>query len=230
MSITKRVLRKLFRKANSLLKMQYVYHHDWANLSYYQKENTELLKKGNISNKIVFMGDSITEFWKEIHPVFFNNENFINRGISGQTTPQMLLRFQQDVIQLKPKIVVILAGINDIAGNAGPSSLEMIMDNIKSMSEIARANGIKVILCSVLPANRFSWQPDKKPTIKVAQLNKEIKAYAKDNHHEYADYYANMVDSEEGLMPKYGDDGVHPNIQGYTVMEPIIKEALSKIL
>ena len=125
---------------------------DWANLAKYEKENTLLTPKKSGEKRIILMGDSITEFWLKIHPDFFKGKPYIDRGISGQTTPQMLVRFRQDVINLYPKVVVILAGTNDIAGNTGPSTLEMIEDNIHSMTELAQSNGIQVVLCSVLPA------------------------------------------------------------------------------
>ncbi len=201
---------------------------DWANLNRFKEENMELKKSDSNENRIVFMGNSITEMWKELSPSnFFDNKSYINRGISGQTTPQMLLRFRQDVVDLQPNIVVILAGINDIAENTGPTSLKNIMDNIKSMTEIAQANNIKVVLCSVLPANDFSWNPDIKPTELVIDLNKLIMKYALENSLPYVDYYTPMVDDKKGLKKELGVDSVHPNSKGYAVMEEILKENLS---
>lgn len=197
---------------------------DWANLKKYATENFSVNKN---SKNIVLMGDSITEFWKVTDNDFFEKNNLIDRGISGQTTSQMLLRFRQDVINLKPKTVVILAGINDIAENTGPISIENIFDNIKSMIELAQANKIKVILCSVLPANSFYWNTNIKPADKVIQLNKLLASYAKNNAIDYVDYYSEMVDSELGLQKKYGEDGVHPNITGYKVMEKLLLEKLN---
>ena len=202
---------------------------DWPNLKRYQEENSELSPENN-GQRVVFMGNSITEGWKRIHPEYFANNPYICRGISGQTTPQMLIRFRQDVVALNPATVVILAGINDIAGNTGPSTLEMIMDNLKSMTEIAKANDIKVVLCSVLPANRFAWSPGKKPADDVIRLNEMIKAYAKSQKIPYVDYYSAMVDEAKGLKAELGDDGVHPNLEGYKIMEPILEKTLAKVL
>jgi len=193
---------------------------DWANLNQFKKENAKL--------------NSITIGWLNARPEFFKNKPYINRGISGQTTPQMLLRFRQDVIALQPKVVVILAGINDIAGNTGPSTLEMIADNIKSMAELADAHNIKVVLSSVLPAHKIHWKPEIKSANKVIQLNTLIKAYAQEKNHIYLDYFSAMVDNQNGLPKKYATDGIHPTKEGYMVMEPLVKiaieEALSKFI
>ncbi|MBY0486421.1 MAG: acylhydrolase [Flavobacteriaceae bacterium] len=194
-------------------------NHDWANLNKYALENKNLTP---VSKSVVFMGDSITEFWKVNDGTFFSENAFLDRGISGQTTPQMLLRFRQDVIDLKPSIVVVLAGINDIAENTGPISIEQIMGNIISMTELAKANKIKVVLCSVLPANKFYWNQKMQPADKVIALNEMIKAYATKNKISYVDYYSAMVDDTKGLQVKYGEDGVHPNLDGYKVMKKII--------
>lgn len=203
---------------------------DWANLNKYQNENTTLPPLTSGQKRIVFMGDSITEFWSVTNPEFFAGKPYTNRGISGQTTPQMLIRFRPDVIALKPNIVVILAGINDIAGNTGPSTLEMITDNISSMAELAKANQIKVILCSVLPAYDFPWRTGSFPAEKVVTLNKMIKKYAEANGILYLDYYSAMVDERKGLKTAYADDGVHPNKVGYEVMEPLVEKAIQSIL
>jgi len=203
---------------------------DWANLKEFQIANAVLEAPAANENRVVFMGNSITIGWLNKRPEFFEGKPYINRGISGQTTPQMLIRFQQDVIDLKPKVVVILAGTNDIAGNTGPSTLDMIMDNIKSMAEIARANGIKVVLSSTLPAHKYSWKPDVSPALKIKELNKMIKAYAKEADHIYLDYYSAMVDDRNGLPKKYADDGVHPTIEGFKIMEPMAEEAISEAL
>jgi len=197
---------------------------DWPNLKRFQKDNVPL-KLIIDTNRVVFMGNSITEFWR---PEFFNeNKTFVNRGISGQTTPQMLLRFRQDVVDLKPSTVVILAGINDIAHNTGPTTIKMITDNISSMAEQARASNINVILCSVLPANNFPWKKEIKPAPIVIELNSLIKKYAEKHNLVYVDYYSAMVDDKKGLRTDLGDDGVHPNSKGYAIMESIITKAIS---
>ena len=176
------------------------------------------------------MGDSITEFWSALCPEFFAGKQYINRGISGQTTPQMLIRFRADVIALKPTIVVLLAGANDIAGNTGPSTLEMITDNIFSMAELAKAHQIKVVLCSVLPAYDFHWKPSSFPAEKIVKLNKMIQQYADANEILYLDYYSAMVDGRKGLKTVYADDGVHPNKAGYEVMNPLAEKAIEKVV
>ncbi len=200
---------------------------DWPNLQKYATEN-ESLGTAVAKNRIVWMGDSITEFWIATDGDFFKNKPYINRGISGQTTSQMLLRFRQDVINLKPEMVVILAGINDIAENTGPISLENILGNITSMAELAKANNIKVVLSSVLPANKFPWRPDLQPADKVIQLNTMLQKYCKDNNLAYIDYYSKMADSEKGLDVKFTNDGVHPTLSGYKIMEPLAEEAIAK--
>ena len=176
------------------------------------------------------MGDSITEFWSALCPEFFAGKPYINRGISGQTTPQMLIRFRADVIALKPTIVVLLAGANDIAGNTGPSTLEMILDNIISMAELAKANQIEMILCSLLPAYDFPWKTGSFPAEKIVTFNAMLKNYADANEILYLDYYSAMVDERKGLKTAYADDGVHPNKTGYEVMGPIVEEALVNVL
>jgi lysophospholipase L1-like esterase len=165
-----------------------------------------------------------------MHPEFFAGKPYIDRGISGQTTPQMLIRFRPDVIDLKPSAVVLLAGINDIAGNTGPSTLEMIESNIAGMAEMAKANGIKVILCSVLPAYDFPWRPGMEPAEKVVELNAWIKSYAATHDCMYVDYFSSMADERKGLKAEYTYDGVHPNKAGYQVMEPLVEEAITKAL
>lgn len=205
------------------------YAQDWPNLQRFQKENTELQPTNPNEHRIVFMGNSITEGWLALHPEYFANKPYVNRGISGQTTPQMLLRFRQDVINLNPAAVVILAGINDIAGNTGPSSIEMITDNIFSMVELAKANNIKVLLCSVLPANYFPWKPEILPAEKVVALNTLLKAYSESHDVTYVDYYTAMVNEAQGLIEAYGYDAVHPKAEGYAVMEPILEAAISAI-
>ena len=203
---------------------------DWPYLKKYQKENEALVALTPEEKRIVFMGDSITEFWSNHCPEFFVGKPYINRGISGQTTPQMLIRFRADVIALKPTIVVILAGANDNAGNTGPSTLEMITNNIFSMIELAKANQIEIILCSVLPAYDFPWKTGSFPAEKITTLNELIKKYADDNNILYLDYYSAMVDEQKGLKAIYTNDGVHPNKSGYQAMGPLVEKAISKVL
>jgi lysophospholipase L1-like esterase len=196
---------------------------DWAYLEKYALENQQLLKQLNDGNRIVFIGDSITEFWERYDSIFFSQNNYINRGISSQTTSQILERFKKDVIDLQPKSVIILAGINDIAENNGPISIEEIMNNIVSMVEKSLKNNIEVLLCSVLPANNFYWNPKIQPIEKIIQLNQMIKAYSLVKQIKYVDYYTQMVDENLGLDKKYTDDGVHPNLEGYLKMKSIFE-------
>lgn len=198
---------------------------DWANLEKYREANKAVLQQKD-PERIVFMGNSITEFWSSTDTSFFANKHYVNRGISGQTTPQMLIRFRPDVINLNPAKVVILAGINDIAGNTGPATIEEIAGNIFSMAEMAVANGIKPVICSVLPAADFYWNPGMEPAPKVIALNKLLKAYCEREKIQYVDYYSAMVDDKGGLKAAYGDDGVHPNLAGYKVMGDILVRTL----
>ena len=202
---------------------------DWAHLKKYEQNNSEL-KKINEPDRVVFMGNSITEGWSFLDKDFFKNNPFVNRGIGGQTTPQMLIRFKPDVVNLNPKAVVILAGINDIAGNTGPITIENIAENIISMAEIAKANEIKVFICSTLPAIDFPWSPGMDPGPKVVKLNSILKNYCDSNNIPYVDYFSAMSDEKGGLkVPEYttADDLVHPNLAGYKVMEKIILKALN---
>ena len=202
---------------------------DWANLQRFKEENSNLSNPDPLENRVVFMGNSITEGWAKWRPEFFEGKPYVNRGISGQTTPQMLLRFRQDVINLKPSAVVILAGINDIAGNTGPSTIEMILDNLISMAELAVVNDIKVIFCSVLPAKDFPWRPGLEPAEKVVQLNALLRDYTLERGLVYVDYFSVMVDDSNGLKENLGYDGVHPNALGYSVMEPLVEEGIKKV-
>lgn len=215
----------------SVVKIELIPNDDWANLSRYRKANKELREPTKKENRVVFMGNSITQNWTRDHGVFFEkNPSYINRGISGQTTPQMLLRFRPDVIELNPKVVIISAGTNDIAGNRGPITIKRIAGNIFSMAELAKAHNIKVILASVLPAISYSWSPSIEPAEKIIKLNKLIKAYAEENDIEYLDYYTPMVNDNKGLKKELGRDTVHPNAKGYEVMEPLVKKAISRAL
>jgi lysophospholipase L1-like esterase len=198
---------------------------DWPQLSYYQEAN-KLLKTSEKPIEAVFFGDSITEGWPQFNLSFFDSNNFVGRGIGGQTTPQLLLRFRQDVLGLRPKKVILLAGINDIAENTGPISLEAIMDNIKGMAEMAKSNKVEMVLCAVLPANSFPWRPSIIPTHKVIKLNQMIKAYAQENNLIYVDYYTPMVDDKQGLISTLGYDTVHPNKAGYALMEEVLLKTL----
>ncbi len=208
----------------------YCFSQDWAQLQHFASKNQELMMNKVPNNRVVLMGNSITEGWSNARPKFFEGKPYVNRGIGGQTTPQMLVRFKQDVVSLQPTVVVILAGTNDIAGNTGPSTIKMIFDNITSMAEIARANDIKVILCSVLPVYDYPWKPGLKPAEKIVRLNSMIRQYAMENNMEYVDYFTAMADGRNGLQKSLGYDGVHPNEAGYKVMEPLLTEAIEKVL
>jgi lysophospholipase L1-like esterase len=203
---------------------------DWPNLARYKNENEKIGLPATNENRVVFMGNSITEAWGQISPEFFSGKPYVNRGISGQTTPQMLIRFRPDVIALKPKVVVILGGTNDIAGNTGPSSLEMIEDNIASMAVLAKAANIKVVLSSVLPVYDYPWAPGQKPAEKIATLNQWIKSYAIGNGCIYLDYYSAMVDDRKGMKAEFSQDGVHPNAAGYKVMAGLVEKAIALAL
>ncbi len=211
-------------------KMENIFHNDWANLERYRAYNIKIGLPKAGEKRVVFMGNSITEGWLNVNPEFFAGKPYIDRGISGQTTPQMLIRFKPDVVNLKPEVVIINAGVNDIAGNTGPSTLEMIEDNISSMAEIARANGIKVIIASVLPAYEFPWNPGQKPAEKIIALNDWLKNYASKNNFIYLDYFSAMADERKGLPLKYSADGVHPNIEGYKIMGPLAEKAIALAL
>tara|TARA_Y100001970_G_C14204183_1_gene842916 strand:- start:339 stop:1001 length:663 start_codon:yes stop_codon:yes gene_type:complete len=205
-------------------------HLDWPNLSYYLEDNKKLLSSSSFEERIIFMGDSITEEWEKLYPEFFQNKFSINRGIGGQTTPQMLVRFRQDVIGLNPKAVFILAGTNDIAGNTGPSSTEMIANNIFSMAELAINHGIKTILSSILPVYKYPWAEhieNVPEAIKDVNLQLEKFCDAKDLL--YLDYYSSMVNEKCGLKNEYTTDGVHLNKAGYEVMSNLVFEILKII-
>lgn len=215
----------------TVIKIELTPTEDWANLNRYRKANAELKALAKKEQRVVFIGNSITDNWTRDHGQFFEaNPSYVNRGISGQTSAQMLLRFRPDVIELKPKAVVISAGTNDIAGNRGAISIERIAGNIFSMVELAQKNNIKVVLASVLPASSYSWSPSVEPADKIVELNKLIKAYAKENNVVYLDYYTPMVNENKGLKKELGRDTVHPNAAGYDVMEPMVKEAIKKAL
>ena len=203
---------------------------DWPGLGRYAEENRALESSFPVKGRVVFMGNSITENWYKFHPGFFDERGYVARGISGQTTPQMLIRFRQDIVNIGAETVVILAGTNDIAGNTGKSTLPMIMDNIKSMCDIAVYNGIKVVLCSVLPAYRYSWNREARPDIIIPELNLLIKEYAAEKGFTYIDFFTPIADkspeNENGLPAGLSKDGVHPNLEGYKIMEELLLRAL----
>jgi lysophospholipase L1-like esterase len=201
---------------------------DFGGLERFKEANAILTAPKPGENRVVFMGDSITQGWKLDES--FPGKPYINRGIGGQTSPQMVVRFRQDVIDLKPKVVVILAGINDIAGNTGPMTLEQTEGNIASMAELATANGIRVVLCSVLPAFDFTWAPGLTPAPKVMELNAWIRQYAAEKHHVYVDYYSAMKDERDGLPATLSADGVHPLPAGYAIMTPLAGAGIEKAL
>ena len=211
---------------------------DWPNLARYDNDNKTVAPPAKNEQRVVFMGDSITDSWD--NPAFggfFPGKPYVNRGISGQTTPQMLIRFRRDVIELKPKVVVILAGTNDLAGNTGSTTLEAIEDNLKSMAELANANRIRVVFASVLPVSDYKMRDGKqlvqtvrRPPEKILALNQWIQEYARSNHHTYLDYFSVMVDDKGFLRDELTYDGLHPNVQGYAVMAPLVETAIKASL
>jgi lysophospholipase L1-like esterase len=203
---------------------------DWPNLQRYRAANDSLQPPATDEQRVVFMGNSITDSWAKFFPDMFPGKPYIGRGISGQTTPQMLVRFRQDVIALKPAVVVILAGTNDIAGNTGPSTLEMIEDNLMSMTELARANGIRVVLSSVLPVYAYPWRTGLEPAQKIVALNAWMKAYAARVGAVYLDYHTATADERQGLRAELTTDGVHPTEAGYRVMAPLAEKAIAEAL
>jgi lysophospholipase L1-like esterase len=201
---------------------------DWPNLSRYRADNATV-KPGE--KTVVFMGDSITDGWGRKYGKFFPGKPYLNRGISGQTTPQMLIRFRPDVLAHKPKAVVILAGTNDISGNTGPMTLDEIEGNLQSMAELAKANGIKVVLSSVMPVSDYIRpQTERRPPAKIQALNAWIKDYAARNGHVYLDYYSAMLDDKGVFKQDLTYDGLHPNDAGYDVMLPLAEKALARAL
>lgn len=197
---------------------------DWAQFGRYAEAN----KSVETPTRVVFMGNSITDGWWNTDSLFFKNNRYIGRGIGGQTTAQMLVRFRADVIDLQPKAVVILAGTNDIAQNNGYIAPENILGNIISMAELAKANNIDVVLCSILPAYEYGWRKGLEPADKIIALNKMIKEYADRHNLTYVDYHSALKDARNGLPEKYSKDGVHPTMDGYKIMERLILEALEK--
>ena len=204
---------------------------DWAALSKYKRENETVGLPKKEEKRVVFLGSSIFEFWKQKDPEYFSNNAYLDRGISGQISPQLLIRFRQDVINLKPKAVIILAGSNDLAGNKGHVSNETVLNNIKSMAELAKKNHIKVILCKYLPVYEYPWNKSLKRTAEqIISLNEAIVAYAKAKNFTILDYFTPLVDERNGQKAEYTTDGVHPNLAGYKVMEVVTDAAIRKTI
>jgi lysophospholipase L1-like esterase len=203
---------------------------DWPNLGRYHDADAQLPPPARGEDRVVFMGDSITVAWGRSVGEFFPGKPYVNRGISGQTTPQMLIRFRPDVVALKPKVVVINAGINDIAGNTGPTTVEAIEDNLISMADIARMNGIRVVLASITPAKAFPWRAEIDPRDEIRTLNTWMKGYASQHGMVYLDYFSSLVDDEGGFKSDLTLDGVHPNAAGYAVMSPLAEKAIRQAL
>ncbi|MGH9767877.1 MAG: SGNH/GDSL hydrolase family protein [Blastocatellia bacterium] len=203
---------------------------DWPQLSRYKDANAKVPAPEKSENRVVFMGDSITDIWKLAE--YFPDKPYINRGISGQTTPQMLIRFRPDVIALKPRVVLILAGTNDIAGNTGQMTLEMIENNYASMADLAKANGIKVIFASVLPIHDYGKTKvsERRSPEQILKLNEWLKGYSKTNGHLYLDYFSKMVDDKGMLKAELANDGLHPNAEGYKVMAPLAESVIQQAL
>ena len=203
---------------------------DWPQLSRYKDANAKVPAPEKSENRVVFMGDSITDGWKLAE--YFPDKSYINRGISGQTTPQMLIRFRPDVIALKPRVVLILAGTNDIAGNTGPMTLEMVENNYASMADLAKANGIKVILASVLPIHDYGKTKvsERRSPEQILKLNEWLKDYCKANGHIYLDYFSKLVDDKGMLKAELANDGLHPNAEGYKLMAPLAESSIQQAL
>lgn len=226
-------------EAKARLESQEKRLNDWPDLARYREANAKVAAPAKDEQRVVFMGDSITDLWAQPRfGGFFPGKPYIGRGISGQTTPQMLIRFRWDVIALQPKVVVILAGTNDIAGNTGPMMLGEIEGNLVSMAELARANGIRVVLASVMPVSNYGHGRDgnpvdmriKRPPEKILELNAWIKKYAVENGQVYLDYFSAMVDDQGLLKKDLSEDGLHPNAAGYAVMAPLAEKAIQLAL
>ncbi|WP_225010618.1 GDSL-type esterase/lipase family protein [Novosphingobium percolationis] len=196
---------------------------DWGALCHYQRADREVAAPP----RAVFIGDSITQYWLAAGPALFA-DGVVNRGITGQTSAQMLVRFTQDVVRLRPRVVHIMAGTNDVAGNKGPTSAAEYVNAISAMADIAHANGIAVVIASVLPAAAFPWRPGFRPAAQIEALNRWLRAFAKARGYVFADYHAAMADAEGGMKPGLAGDGVHPSPEGYAMMEPIALAALAQ--
>ncbi len=207
-----------------------VFHNDWANFARYRDANAQLPTPRPGEQRVVFMGNSITEGWVRHWPTMFAGKPYVGRGIGGQTTPQMLVRFHADVVALKPAVVVILAGTNDIAGNTGPSTNEMIQQNLQAMTEIAQANGINVVLSAILPVFDYPWRPGLQPAPRIVAINRWMQSYAARVGAVYLDYHSAMKDERDGLRANLGGDGVHPNEAGYRIMAGLVEPAIATAL
>ncbi len=204
---------------------------DWANFKRYEKSNEEVKALPQEQRKVVFMGNSITDNWANRHPDFFKDNGYIGRGISGQTTYQMVLRFYEDVVNLHPKAVVINGGTNDIALNNHPYVEDRTFQNIVTMAQIAKANGIKVILTSITPCDHYRWRPEVTDVIeKIKSLNARIKEYAKKNKLQYVDYWTAMSNERGAMRDGISEEGCHPNAEGYAVMGPLVQAAIKKVV
>lgn len=223
-------MRKIFGCIAALVPCVILAQDDWANLQHFAADNEAAGMPGRNEERVVFMGDSITQGWSDASPDYFAGRPYVERGISGQTTPQMLVRFRADVVELDPAAVVILAGTNDIAGNTGPASNEMIQGNLASMAEIAAANDIRVILASILPASDYPWSPGKEPARRIPEINSWLQDYAEENDHLYLDFYQALVDDRGGMQETFTYDGVHVTQAGYAVMETLAEEAIDEAL
>ena len=200
---------------------------DWADLGHYRAQNEALRSSGSPDpQRVVLLGDSITEGWPARPGLW--DAHFVNRGISGQTTPQMLLRLRPDVIALAPGALVVLAGTNDIAGNTGPATDEEIEGNLASIAELGRVHGMRVLLCSILPTRAYPWNPGARPAPRVLAINRWMREFAAGKGFEYVDYHSAMAEPDGGLRRDLGDDGVHPNERGYAIMARLLREALWK--
>ena len=202
---------------------------DWADLGHYREANAKVAPLGRLEERVVFLGDSITEFWPGVAP-FFPGKPYLNRGIGGQTTPQMLVRFLPDVVNLTPRVVVILAGTNDIAGNTGPFTPEMTEANLASMIELAKVNGIRVVLAAIPPAAAFWWNPQMEPAGAIVAMNARIRLLAARTGCVYLDDWTPLSDARKGMKMQLSDDGVHPNAAGYAVMAPLAAQAIAQAL
>lgn len=205
---------------------------DWPILARYRKDDAALPPPTAIEHRVVFYGDSITDAWGRLPGTgeFFPGKPYINRGISGETTAQLLVRFSQDVVHLKPSVVIVLAGINDIAGNTGPATPEMIEDNFAAMAAIAKQNGIKMVIASILPSDRLGWAPSIQPADEVRQINGWLRDFCSTHGLVYLNYYDSLVDSQGGMRQGYSSDGVHPTGKGYAIMAPLAEQAIDRAL
>jgi lysophospholipase L1-like esterase len=203
---------------------------DWPQLARYKAANAALAPAAKGEDRVVFFGASMTEFWGKYGTKFFPGKPYVNRGISGQTTGQMVVRFRQDVIDLHPKAVVILGGTNDVAGNMGPMTPEMTEDNWQSMADLAKVNGIRVIFASITPSTDFWWHKGLKPAEKIRTLNAWLKGYCGSHGLTYLDYYSTLTDEEGGMKKEFTVDGVHATAKGYAVMAPLAQAAIDETL